>query len=159
MPRSGPVKKRVLPPDPIYKSRLVTRLINRVMKDGKKTIAQKHVYKAFELIAEKTKENPLEIFTKALDNIKPKMEVRPRRVGGAAYQVPIPVRGDRRESLAIRWLVLYARQRPNKEYHSFYEKLAAEILDAYQNQGGAVKKKEEVHRMAEANKAFAHFRW
>lgn len=159
MPRSGPVKKRILPPDPIYNSRLVTRLINRVMKDGKKTVAQKQVYKAFELIAQQTKKNPLEIFTKALDNIKPTMEVRPRRVGGAAYQVPMPVRGDRRESLAIRWLVLYARQRPNSQYHHFYEKLAAEILDAFQNQGGAVKKKEEVHRMAEANKAFAHFRW
>ncbi|MGB9911427.1 MAG: 30S ribosomal protein S7 [Microgenomates group bacterium] len=159
MPRSGPVKKRVLPPDPIYNSRLVTRLINRVMKDGKKTIAQKHVYKAFEIIKEKTGKNPLEIFTQALENIKPTMEVRPRRVGGAAYQVPMPVRGSRRESLAIRWLVLYARQRPNKEYHHFYEKLAAEIMDAFQNQGGAVKKKEEVHRMAEANKAFAHFRW
>lgn len=159
MPRSGPVKKRILPPDPIYNSRLVTRLINRVMKDGKKTVAQKQVYKAFELIAQKTKKNPLEIFTKALDNIKPTMEVRPRRVGGAAYQVPMPVRGDRRESLAIRWLVLYARQRPNSEYHHFYEKLAAEILDAFKNQGGAVKKKEEVHKMAEANKAFAHFRW
>jgi len=159
MPRKGPIKKRTLPPDAIYQSRLVTRLINRVMKDGKKTIAQKQVYKAFELIKEKTQKKPLEIFTKALENVKPTMEVRPRRVGGAAYQVPMPVRGDRKESLAIRWLVLYARQRPNSEYHHFYEKLAAEILDAAQNQGGAVKKKEEVHRMAEANKAFAHFRW
>ena len=159
MPRKGPIKKKILPPDSIYQSRLVTRLINRVMKDGKKTTAQKQVYKAFELIKEKTQKHPLEIFTKALENVKPAMEVRPRRVGGAAYQVPMPVRGERRESLAIRWLVLYARQRPNSEYHHFYEKLAAEILDASQNQGGAVKKKEEVHRMAEANKAFAHFRW
>jgi len=159
MPRKGPIKKRALSPDAIYQSPLVARLINRVMKDGKKTVAQKQVYKAFDLIKEKTQKNPLEIFTKALENIKPKMEVRPRRVGGAAYQVPMPVRGDRRESLAIRWLVLYARQRPNSEYHNFYEKLAAEILDAAQNQGGAIKKKEEVHRMAEANKAFAHFRW
>jgi len=159
MPRKGPVKKRILPLDLIYQSRLVSRLINRVMKDGKKSVAQKQVYQAFELIKEKTKQHPLEVFTKALENVKPKMEVRPRRIGGAAYQVPMPVRGDRRESLAIRWLVLYARQRSNSEYHHFYEKLAAEILDAAQNQGGAVKKKEEVHRMAEANKAFAHFRW
>jgi len=159
MPRKGLVKKRILLPDSIYQSRLVTRLINRVMKDGKKTTAQKQVYKAFELIEEKTKKHPLEIFTKALENVKPTMEVRPRRVGGAAYQVPMPVRGDRRESLAIRWVVLYARQRPNSEYRHFYEKLAAEILDAAQNQGGAVKKRQEVHRMAEANKAFAHFRW
>lgn len=159
MPRRGPVPKRILPPDPIYQSRLVTRLINRVMRDGKKTVAQKHVYKAFEIIKEKTKSNPLAIFTQALENVKPSLEVRPRRVGGAAYQVPMPVKGERRESLAIRWLVLYARQRPSKEYHHFYEKLAAEILDAAQNQGGAVKKKEEVHKIAEANKAFAHLRW
>lgn len=159
MPRRGPVPKRVLPPDPIYQSRLVTRLINRVMKDGKKTVAQKHVYRALELIKEKTGKSPLEIFVQALENIKPKMEVRPRRVGGAAYQVPMPVRGDRRESLAIRWLVLAARQRSSSEYHHFYEKLAAEILDAHQNQGGAVKKKQEVEKMAEANKAFAHLRW
>ena len=159
MARKRSVKKRVLPPDSIYQSRLVTRLINRVMKDGKKTTAQKQVYKAFELIKEKTQKHPLEIFTKALENVKPAVEVRPRRVGGAAYQVPMPVRGERRESLAIRWLVLYARQRSNSEYHHFYEKLAAEILDAVQNQGGAVKKKKEVHRMAEANRAFAHFRW
>jgi len=159
MPRAGEIKKRILSPDPIYQSRLVTRLINRVMKDGKKTIAQKQVYQAFELIKEKTQKHPLEIFTKALENVKPTMEVRPRRVGGAAYQVPMPVRGDRRESLAIRWLIQFARQRPSSEYHHFYEKLAAEILDALENQGGAVKKKQDVHRMAEANKAFAHFRW
>ena len=159
MPRSKRVKKRVLPPDPIYNSRLVTRLINRVMKDGKKTIAQKHVYGAFELIQKKTKKKPLEVFIQAVENVKPSMEVRPRRVGGASYQVPMPVKGDRRESLAIRWLVLAARARPNKEYHTFTEKLAAELLDAYNNTGGAVRKKDEVHRMAEANKAFAHFRW
>jgi small subunit ribosomal protein S7 len=159
MPRKGSVKKRILPPDPLYQSRLVNRLINRVMKDGKKTVAQKQVYQTFNLIEQKTKKHPLEVFTKALENIKPTMEVRSRRVGGAAYQVPMPVRGDRRESLAIRWLIQFARQRPSKEYHYFYEKLAAEILDASQNQGGAVKKKQDVHRMAEANKAFAHFRW
>lgn len=159
MPRVGQVKKRILSPDPIYNSRLVSRLINRVMKDGKKSVAQKQVYRAFELISQKTKKNPLEVFSKALENVKPTMEVRPRRVGGAAYQVPMPVRGERREALAIRWLIQYARKRSSTEYHYFYEKLAAEILDAHQNQGGAVKKKEEVHRMAEANKAFAHFRW
>jgi len=159
MPRKGPIKNRILSLDPVYKNRLVSRLINRAMREGKKTVAQKEIYKALELVKNKSKKNPLEVFSKALENIKPVMEVRPRRVGGAAYQVPMPVRGDRKESLAIRWLILYARKRPNSEYHHFYEKLAAEILDASQNQGGAVKKKEEVHRMAEANKAFAHFRW
>lgn len=159
MPRTGRVKKRITPLDPIYNSRLVTRLVNRVMRAGKKTIAQKHVYQAFDLIKKKTKKEPLEIFTLALENIKPSMEVRPRRVGGAAYQIPIPVRGDRRESLAIRWLIQAARARPNKEYHHFFQKLAAEILDAVSREGGAVKKKENIHRMADANRAFAHFRW
>lgn len=159
MPRTGRVKKRILPPDPLYQSRLVTRLINRVMKNGKKTIAQKHVYRALEAIKEKTKKKPLAVLEQAIENIKPTMEVRPRRVGGAAYQVPMPVRGDRRESLAIRWLILAARARPNQEYHHFWKKLTAEILAAYQKEGGAVRKKEEVHRMAEANRAFAHFRW
>lgn len=159
MPRSGRAKKRILPPDPIYNSRLVTRLVNRVMRTGKKTIAQKHVYQAFELIKKETKKEPLEIFTQALENIKPSMEVRPRRVGGAAYQIPIPVRSDRRETLAIRWLIQGARARPNKEYHHFFQKLAAEILDAVKREGGAVRKKENIHRMADANRAFAHFRW
>lgn len=159
MPRGKRVKKRLLPLDPIYNSRLVTRLINWVMKQGKKTVAQKHVYGAFDLIRKKTKREPLEIFSQALENVKPNMEVRPRRVGGASYQVPMSVKGDRRESLAIRWLVFAARARPSKEYHTYKEKLAAELLDASENTGGAVKKKEEVHRMAEANKAFAHFRW
>ncbi len=159
MPRSGSVKKRILPPDLVYNSRLVTKLINRIMRDGKKTIAQKHVYRALDLISQKTKKNPLEIFVRALENIKPLMEVRPRRIGGAAYQVPMSVRTNRQESLAIRWLIEAARLRSNKEYRYFYEKLAAEILDAQQNQGGAVKKRQDVHRMAEANKAFAHFRW
>lgn len=159
MPRSKSVKKRILPPDPIYQSRLVTRLVNRMMGDGKKTVAQKQVYQAFDLIEKKTKKNPLEVFTQALENIKPLVEVRPRRVGGAAYQVPIPVRGERKESLAIRWLIQAAQARSNKEYHHFYEKLAAELLDALNKEGRAVKKKEEVHRMAEANRAFAHFRW
>jgi len=159
MPRTGAVRKKIISPDPIYKSRLVTRLINRVMKEGKKTVAQRQVYQALDLVKEKTKKDPLEVFGQAVENVKPTMEVRPRRVGGAAYQVPIPVKGDRRESLAIRWLILAAKARPNKEYHCFWEKLAAELIDASQNSGGAFKKKEDIYRMAEANKAFAHFRW
>lgn len=159
MPRGKRAKKRILLPDLVYNSRLVTRLINRVMKQGKKSVAQKHVYGAFELIHQKTKKEPLEVFQEALENVKPNMEVRPRRVGGASYQVPMPVKGERKESLAIGWLVLVSRARPNKEYPTYKEKLAAEILDASQNTGGAVKKREEVHRMAEANRAFAHFRW
>lgn len=160
MPRSGRVKKRLLQPDPIYSSRLITRLINRVMKDGKKQVASRLVYHALEAAKKELKvDNPVNILRQAVENVKPSMEVRSRRVGGAAYQVPIPVKGDRRESLAIRWIVLAARARPNKEYHTFDAKLAAELVDAYKNQGGAVKKKEDVHRMAEANRAFAHFRW
>ncbi len=135
------------------------RLINCVMKDGKKNIAIKQTYKALKLIEEKTQKPPLEVLRLALENIKPNMEVRSRRVGGAAYQVPMPVRGDRRESLAIRWLLSAAKARPNKDYHHFYEKMAAEILDALKNEGAAIKKRETVHKMAEANKAFAHFRW
>lgn len=157
--RGKKAPKRTIAPDEVYQSRLVARLINRVMRQGKKTVAQKHVYRAFSLVEEKTKKNPLEIFQKALENVKPKMEVRPRRVGGASYQVPMPVRGDRRESLAIRWLIQAAQSRPNKEYHHFYQKLAAELIDAANKQGGAVAKKQEVHKVAEANKAFAHFRW
>ena len=146
-------------PDPIYQNRLVTRLINQVMRDGKKSIAQKQVYQALDLVESKTKQEPLSVFQEALENIKPLMEVRSRRVGGAAYQVPAPVRGERKETLAIRWLIQAARKRPNKEYHHFSEKLCAEILDAQQKMGEAIKKRENVHKMAEANKAFAHFRW
>jgi len=159
MPRTGRVKKKILSPDPVYGDKLVTRLINRVMQRGKKAIARRHVYQAFEMIKDKTKKDPLEIFHQAVENVKPIMEVRPRRVGGASYQVPIPVKGDRRESLAVRWLILAAQARPNKEYHTFTEKLTAELIDAANNTGGAVKKREDVHRMAEANRAFAHFRW
>jgi len=160
MPRSGRVKKRLSLPDPIYSSRQVMNLVNRIMRDGKKQIAYNNVYKAFEIIKKKLKtEEPQEIFRQALENIKPSMEVRSRRVGGAAYQVPVPVRGERRESLALRWLVLEARKRPNKEYHTFSEKLAAELIDASRNEGGAVKKKQDTYKMAEANKAFSHFRW
>lgn len=145
--------------DPIYKNRLVAKLINRIMRDGKKSVAQRQVYKAFEIIQERSKDDPIKIFSQALDNIKPSMEVRPRRIGGAAYQIPMPVRGPRRESLAIRWLIMKAESRPNKEFHTFAEKLAAEIIEASKGEGGAVQKRQEIERIAEANRAFAHFRW
>jgi small subunit ribosomal protein S7 len=159
MARRGQAKTRKVQPDPIYKNVAVAKLINRSMKDGKKSVAQKQVYKAFEIIKEKTKEDALKVFSKAIETIKPNMEVRPRRVGGAAYQVPMSVRGPRKESLAIRWLILAARARSNSDYHTYAEKLAAEIIDASNGEGGAVKKREEMERMAEANRAFAHFRW
>lgn len=158
MSRKGGVKPRVVKPDPVYKNRLVAKLINRAMKDGKKSVAEKMVYKAFELIREKGME-PMKIFTEAIENIKPQMEVRARRVGGAAYQVPVAVRGNRKESLAIRWLILAARARSNSEFHTFSEKLAVELIEASKNEGGAVRKKQEVEKIAEANRAFAHFRW
>ena len=158
MPRRGGVKQKKVIPDPIYKNRLVTKLINRCMKDGKKSVAQKQIYDAFEII-KKAGSDPMQIFSRAIDNIKPQMEVRSRRVGGAAYQVPTPVRGARRDSLAIRWLIFAARARSNSEYHTFAEKLAAELTDAAKSEGGAVKKKTDMERMAEANRAFAHFRW
>lgn len=159
MSRKGSVQKREIEPDPICGSPVVAKLINQTMRSGKKPAATKQIYVAFDFLKAKQEQDPLTVFNQALENIKPVMEVRPRRIGGAAYQVPTPVRGSRRESLAIRWLIQAARGRPNKEYHTFAEKLAAEILDAYQNQGGAVKKRENMHRMAEANKAFSHFRW
>jgi small subunit ribosomal protein S7 len=151
--------KRIVAPDEVYQSQLVAKLINRTMRQGKKSVAQKHVYQAFDIVEKETKKNPLEVFHQALENVKPKMEVRPRRVGGASYQVPMPVKGERRESLAIRWLIQAAQARSNKEYHHFYEKLAAELQDAAKKEGGAIAKKEEIHKIAEANKAFAHFRW
>jgi small subunit ribosomal protein S7 len=159
MPRRGPVRQRKIKEDPIYKSQLVTKLINRSMRDGKKTVAQKQIYGAFDIIKKKTKDDPIKLFSQALTNIKPTMEVRPRRIGGAAYQVPIPVRGKRRESLAIRWLIAAARALPNSEYHTYAEKLAVEIMDAAKSEGGAVKKRQDIERMAEANRAFSHFRW
>ncbi|MFH1970925.1 MAG: 30S ribosomal protein S7 [Patescibacteria group bacterium] len=159
MSRKGVVKAKKIDADPIYLDVLVTKLINRSMKDGKKSVTQKQVYKAFEIIKEKTKEDPDKVFNNALDIIRPTMEVRSRRVGGAAYQVPTTVRGSRRDSLAIRWLVNAARSRSSKEYKTFAEKLAAEILDAAKGEGTAVKKKTDTERMAEANRAFAHFRW
>jgi small subunit ribosomal protein S7 len=159
MSRAARPKSKLLSKDPKYGNRLVTRFINRTMQSGKRNIAQKQVYQALKLVQEKTKKEPIEVLRIAVENVKPKMEVRPRRVGGAAYQVPNEVKGDRRESLAVRWLILAAKARSNKEYHRFYEKLSAEIIDAHNNIGAAVKKKEDTHRLAEANKAFAHFRW
>ncbi len=162
MARSGPVKqskKREAAPDPVFNDKLLGKLINRVMRSGKKLVAQKNIYDTLEKIKEKSKADPLTVFRQAMENIKPMVEVRSRRVGGAAYQVPTPVRGDRKESLAIRWLIIAALKRPSKEYHTFSDKLSAEIMDAFNNTGGAVKKKEDTHRMADANKAFAHFRW
>lgn len=157
--RSKKAPKRLLAPDPIYKSRLLGRFINKVMVDGKKTVAANLVYRALDQIKESSKQDPLATFEKAIQNVFPKMEVRPRRVGGASYQVPVEVRGDRRESLAIRWIITAARARSNKEYHSFEDKLAAELLDASEGLGGAIKKREDIEKVAAANRAFAHFRW
>jgi small subunit ribosomal protein S7 len=157
--RSKPAPIKNLAPDPVYNSVMITKLINRVMKDGKKNAAQKQIYRAMDLIKAKTDQDPLSFFQTALDNIKPQMEVRARRIGGAAYQVPVPVRGPRKDSLAIRWLIFAAKSRPSTEFHTFAEKLTAELIDAANNAGTAVKKKLDTHRMAEANKAFAHFRW
>lgn len=156
MSRKGKVHRREVLPDPKYKDKLVGKLINKLMLDGKKPAAEKIVYHAFDLISEKTKDDPLKIFKEALEQIKPIMEVRSRRVGGATYQVPMEVRSERKVSLGLRWLVLYSRERGEK---SMEEKLAFEILDAQQKRGGSIKKKEDVHRMAEANRAFAHYRW
>jgi small subunit ribosomal protein S7 len=151
--------KRKLLKDYIYNSELVTKIINSCMYDGKKTIAQKHVYGALQIIKEKTKKDELQVLTEAMENISPQMEVRSRRVGGASYQVPMAIRPERKQTLAIRWLVQAARQKPNSEFHTFAEKLAAEILDAHQSQGVTMKKKLDTQKMAEANRAFAHFRW
>lgn len=159
MPRRGQVNLRKIELDPLYKNVLVTKLVNRCMKDGKKSVIQSQVYKAFEIIKEKINEDPIKVFSQALDNIRPGMEVRPRRVGGAAYQVPMSVRGPRRDSLAVRWLINAARSRSNSDFHSFSEKLAQEIMDAAKGEGVAVKKRQEIERIAEANRAFAHFRW
>ena len=156
--RSKKTYTKVLLPDPIFGNRLVTRFINRVMIDGKKTIAEGLVYNAFDIIKEKG-EDPIKVFELALSNVGPKIEVRSRRVGGASYQVPTEVRGDRRMSLAIRWIVDFAKKRSNKEFHTFGEKLAVELLDASKNTGEAIKKRDTVLRMADANKAFAHFKW
>lgn len=159
MPRTGKVKSHTIKPDPVYQDLLVVKFINKIMRDGKKTIAQKHIYQTLEQLKQKTKNDPLVVLREAVNNVKPSMEVRSRRVGGAAYQVPMPVRGDRREALAIRWIIQSARNKPNSQYHHFYDKLTAELLDAHKNQGGAVEKKKQVHKTSEANKAFSHFRW
>ncbi len=157
--RSKKAPKRLLPKDPLYGSRLVSRFINKIMADGKKSTAQTLVYEALEIIREQTKQDPVAVFEKAIANVSPKMEVRPRRVGGASYQVPVEVRGDRKEALAIRWVLEGAKSKSNKEYHSFGKKLAAELMDAANNAGIAIKRRDDTQKVAAANRAFAHFRW
>lgn len=157
--RAKRAKVREVEPDLKYKSQKVTRIINGVMFDGKKSVAQRQVYLAMDIVASKLNKKPLDVLDEVIHIITPQMEVRSRRVGGAAYQVPMPIRGRRGMSLAVRWLVAEANKRPSKQYHSFAEKLAAEMIDALNNAGGAVAKRDAAHRMAEANKAFAHFRW
>ena len=156
MPRRGNVPKREILPDPMYNSILVTRLVNSIMLDGKKGVAQKIVYGAFDIVKEQTSKEPLEVFTTAMDNIMPSLEVKARRVGGATYQVPMDVRPARRQTLGLRWLTSYSRSRSER---TMAERLAGEIMDAANNTGSAVKKREDTHKMAESNKAFAHFRW
>ena len=156
MPRKGPVPKRDVLPDPVYHSKTVTKFINKVMLSGKKSVAERVVYDAFDTIREKTGQDPLEVFETALRNVMPVLEVKARRVGGANYQVPVEVRPDRRMTLGIRWLVSYARLRGEKTMEA---RLSAELMDAANNTGAAIKKKEDTHKMAEANKAFAHYRW
>ena len=156
MPRRGNVVKRDVLPDPLYNDKIVTRLINNVMIDGKKGVAQKIVYGAFEIVQEKTGKDPLSVFIEAMNNVMPVLEVKARRVGGATYQVPIEVRPDRRQTLGLRWITLYSR---NRSERTMKERLANEILDAVNSTGGAVKKRDEMHKMAEANKAFSHYRF
>jgi len=156
MPRKGPVTKRDVLPDPVYNSKLVTRLINRIMLDGKRGVAQSILYNSFNIIKERTGNDPMEVFEAAIKNIMPVLQVKARRVGGANYQVPIEVKPERRTSLGLRWLVNYSRNRGEK---TMEERLAAEIIDASNNTGASVKKREDTHKMAEANKAFAHYRW
>ena len=156
MPRKGYIAKREILPDPMYNSFVVTKLVNNIMLDGKKGVAQSIVYGAFEIIAEKTGKDALEVFNAAMENIMPVLEVKARRVGGATYQVPIEVRPDRRQTLGLRWLTRYSRERNER---TMKERLAGEILDAVNKMGGAVKKKDDTHKMAEANKAFSHYRW
>ena len=156
MPRRGQIAKRDVLPDPLYNSKLVTRLINNVMYDGKKGVAQKIVYDAFEIIKNKTDKDPVEVFEAAMENVMPVLEVKARRVGGATYQVPMEVRPERRQTLGLRWITKYSRARSER---TMAERLAGEIMDAVNNLGGAVKKREDTHKMAEANKAFAHYRF
>jgi small subunit ribosomal protein S7 len=157
MPRKGPVPKRVVLPDPVYDSELVARFINRMMKGGKKAVAESVFYKAMELVEQKTGKPALEVFEQAIENVAPQVEVRPRRVGGQTYQVPMEVRAERRRSLAIRWIVTSLQRK--KSGRPAHERLAQEIIDAYNKTGNAYKKREDTHRMAEANRAFAHYRW
>ena len=156
MPRKGPVTKRDVLPDPVYGSKLLTRFINKIMLDGKKGVAERIVYDAFDLIHSKTGKDPMEVFDAAMKNVMPVLEVKARRVGGANYQVPIEVRADRRQALALRWITMFSRKRGEK---TMEEKLANELMDAANNTGASVKKKEDMHKMAEANKAFAHYRF
>ena len=156
MPRRGNIAKRDVLPDPIYNSKRVTRLVNNIMYDGKKGVAQKIVYGAFDIVREKTGKDPLEVFEQAMENVMPSLEVKARRVGGATYQVPMEVRPERRETLGLRWMTNYSRLRSEK---TMKERLAGEILDAVNGTGGAAKKRDDTHKMAEANKAFAHYRW
>ena len=156
MPRKGHIQKRDVLADPVYNNKVVTKLINNVMLDGKKGVAQKIVYGAFDAIAEKTGKEALEVFEEAMNNMMPSLEVKARRIGGSTYQVPIEVRPDRRQALALRWLVMFSRKRGEK---TMKDRLANEIMDAANNTGAAVKRKEDMHKMAEANKAFAHYRW
>ncbi len=156
MPRRGIIKKRKAQPDPFYNSTLISRFINLSLKKGKKTVAENVVYNAMEIVKDKTKEDPLKAFEKAVENVRPLLETKSRRVGGATYQVPVEVPPERSQSVAVRWLLNFARERSGK---SMEEKLAAEIIDALNNRGGAIKKKEDMHKMAEANRAFAHYRW
>jgi len=156
VPRKGHVSKREVLPDPLYKSKEVTKLINSIMLDGKKGVAQKIVYGAFEKVAEKTGKAPIEAYEEAMGNIMPVLEVKARRVGGATYQVPMEIRPERRKTLGLRWLTIYSRKRGEK---TMVDRLAGELLDALNNAGGACKKKDETHKMAEANKAFSHFKW
>ena len=156
MPRRGNVPKREVLPDPVYKSTLVTKLVNSVMLDGKKGVAQRVVYGAFEIVEQKTGKNGLDVFQQAMENIMPSLEIKSRRVGGATYQVPLEVRPERRQTLGLRWLTAYSRKRSEK---TMKERLAGEIMDACNNLGASVKKREDTHKMADSNKAFAHFRW
>lgn len=157
--RNAKTAKRQVSGDKIYNNKLVSKLINQIMRDGKKTVAEKMVYDAFDMIGKKKNENPVEVYEKALQTVGPKVEVKARRVGGASYQIPTEVRGERRLSLAIRWLTEAANKRPNTEFHKYSEKLAAELLDAIDGKGDAIKKRDTMVRQAEANKAFGHFRW
>jgi small subunit ribosomal protein S7 len=156
MPRKGPAPKRSVAPDPVYNNRLAAKFINRMLMQGKRSVAERIFYGAMDIIAERTNANPIEVFEKAMRNVMPVVEVKPRRVGGATYQVPIEVRPDRRQALGIRWLVNFSRRRPGR---TMVERLASELMDAANGQGASVKKREDSHRMAEANKAFGHYRW